>query len=99
MSRDVACVSYLGHAEIEGSEPSPGMFSQMYDQQYQALFHLSSEQYPPRGGVQIRNLGIQKALGALDVCSRAFGPLARLEATPSPRCPGLAVVRDSDALS
>ena len=24
MSRDVACVSYLGHAEIEGSEPSPG---------------------------------------------------------------------------
>ena len=25
-------------------------------------------------------------------------PLARLEATPSPRCPGLAVVRESDAL-
>ena len=45
--------------------PFPGMFSRAYDRQYQALFHLSSEQYPPRGGVQIRNLGIQKALGAL----------------------------------
>ena len=32
----------------------------------------------------------QKALGTLDFCSRAGGPLARLEATPSPRCPGLA---------
>jgi len=24
MSRGAACVSFLGHAEIEGSEPSPG---------------------------------------------------------------------------
>ncbi|MFT4884348.1 MAG: hypothetical protein ACI8U4_001863, partial [Natronomonas sp.] len=28
MSRGVACASFLGHAEIEGSEPSPGIFSQ-----------------------------------------------------------------------
>ena len=33
MSRDVACVSFLGHAEIEGSEPSPGMFSRNCERQ------------------------------------------------------------------
>ena len=30
MSRDAACVSFLGHAEIEGSEPSPGTSQDLY---------------------------------------------------------------------
>ena len=60
---------------------------------------LIIKHYSRPGSVQIRDSGVQKALGALDVCSRAFGPLARPEATPSPRCPGLAVVRESGALS
>ena len=63
------------------------MFSQMYDRQYQALSHLSSEQYPPRGSVRIRNLGIQKALGALGFCSRAMrgAPRREFEAVEPPR--------------
>ena len=68
-----------------------------------------------RGFFSDRDKGPRMKLGVLEFCSRAAGrlrrpvpfeagspprrPLARREATPSPRCPGLAVVRESDALS